>query len=185
MAANDQSKYAAQLLDKLIELDYQTVEAYYDMGSIISSMQHGKLYEQLDYNSMTELVEHELTYTPSTAFKYANMYRHFRRLHYLKHEAVELLKKFGLTHMCDVLPKMNDKIGVRAIKKRIDAIDEHQINFTLNNDQLAKAHRALRQMGAEQSDGSGRWLNSSEAFMQMVELINQAPNAKPLLKVVK
>jgi hypothetical protein len=68
MAANNE-KYAAQLLDKLIELDYQTVEAYYDMGSIISSMQHGKLYEHLEYTSMTELVENELTYTPSTAFK--------------------------------------------------------------------------------------------------------------------
>jgi hypothetical protein len=79
---------------------------------------------------------------------------------------------------------MNDKIGVRAIKKRIDAIDEHQINFTLNNAQLEQAHTALKQMGAQQAD-TGRWLNSSEAFMQMVELINQAPNAKPLLKVVK
>jgi hypothetical protein len=185
MAANNE-KYAAQLLDKLIELDYQTVEAYYDMGSIISSMQHGKLYEHLEYTSMTELVENELTYTPSTAFKYANMYRHFRRLHYLKHEAVELLKKFGLTHMCDVLPKMNDKIGVRAIKKRIDAIDEHQINFTLNNAQLEQAHTALKQMGAQQAD-TGRWLNSSEAFMQMVELINKEYKSKPklTLQIVK
>ena len=91
--SNDNKAYATKLLDRLIELDYQTVEAYYDMGSIISSMQHGKLYELLDYNSMTELVENELTYTPSTAFKYGQMYRHFRRLHYLKHEAVELLKK--------------------------------------------------------------------------------------------
>jgi hypothetical protein len=177
-------KQAATLLDRLIELDYQTVEAYYDMGSIISSMQHGKLYEILDYNSMTELVECELTYTPSTAFKYAGMYRHFRRLHYVKHEAVELLKEFGLTHMCDILPKMKDKIGVRAIKKRIDAIDEHQINFTLNSEQLQKTHLALKQMGAIKADG-GRWLNSSEAFMQMVELINHAPHATRRLTVVK
>ena len=182
--AVDNKKHATQLLDKLVELDYQTVEAYYDMGSIISSMQHGRLYEYLEYNSMTELVENELTYTPSTAFKYASMYRHFRRLHYLKHEAVELLKKFGLTHMCDILPKMNDKIGQRAIKKRIDAIDEHQINFTLTSEQLQKTHLALKQMGAEKAD-TGRWLNSSEAFMQMVELINKAPHATRRLTVVK
>lgn len=179
-------KYAEKLLDRLIELDYQTVEAYYDMGSIISSMQHGKLYEILEYGSMTELVEEELTYTPSTAFKYGQMYRHFRRLKYLKHEAVDLLKKFGLTHMCDVLPKMNDKIGQRAIKKRIDAIDDHQINFTLTSAELDKAHAALKKMGAMKADG-GRWLNSSEAFMHMVNNINAMDIEKEAakLRVVK
>ena len=179
-------KYAEKLLDRLIELDYQTVEAYYDMGSIISSMQHGKLYEILEYNSMTELVEEELTYTPSTAFKYGQMYRHFRRLKYLKHEAVDLLKKFGLTHMCDVLPKMNDKIGQRAIKKRIDAIDDHQINFPLTSAELDKAHAALKKMGAMKADG-GRWLNSSEAFMHMVNNINAMDIEKEAakLRVVK
>lgn len=168
--ATDKS-HAGRLLDRLKELDYQTVEAYYDMGSIISSMQHGKLWELLDYTSMTHLVEEELTYTPSTAFKYGSMYRHFRRLKYLKHEAVNLLKQFGLTHMSEVLPKMNDKIGVRAIKNRIDALDENQINFTLTDAELDKAHAALKKMGAMQSD-HGRWLNSSEAFMHMVNNIN-------------
>jgi hypothetical protein len=168
--SKDNKAYAKKLLERLVELDFQTVEAYYDMGSIISSMQHGKLYELLDYNSMTELIENELTYTPSTGGKYASMFRHFRRLHYLKHEAVDLLKKFGLTHMCDVLPGINDKIGQRAIKARIDKIDEHQINFTLTSNELDLCHKALEKMGAEQSD-AGRWLNSSEAFMNMVNRI--------------
>ena len=173
-------RYAAKLLDRLIELDYQTVEAYYDMGSIISSMQHGKLYEILDYTSMTHLVDEELTYTPSTAFKYGQMFRHFKRLHYTKAEAVELLKNFGLTHMADVLPAMTDKIGTRAIKRRIDNLDQHQINFTLSGAQLDKAHKALIKHGAIQSE-EGRWLNSSEAFMEMVEKFS---NGTPRLKAV-
>jgi hypothetical protein len=179
--SKDNKAYAAKLLDRLRELDYQTVEAYYDMGSIISSMQHGKLYAIIGYQSMTEL-----TYTPSTAFKYGQMYRHFRRLKYLKHEAVELLKKFGLTHMCDVLPSMTDKIGQRAIKNRIDAIDDHQINFTLSSEELNKTHDALKKMGAMQSD-EGRWLNSSEAFMHMVNNINSMDIEKEAtkLRVVK
>jgi hypothetical protein len=180
--AVDKRKHAEQLLDRLVELDYQTVEAYYDMGSIISSMQHGKLYEMLEYNSMTELVENELTYTPSTAFKYGSMYRHFRRLHYLKHESVELLKKFGLTHMCDVLPKMSDKIGVRAIQKRIEAIDEFQINFTYKSDELEEIHTALQKMGATTSD-SGRWIDSSVALLRMAREVNK--HKKPLLAAVK
>lgn len=174
-------KQAAAMLDRLVELDFQTVEAYYDMGSIISSMQHGKLWEILEYNSMTALVEEELTYTPSTAFRYASMYRHFRRLHYIKAEAVTLLKKFGLTHMGDILPNMADKIGQRAIKNRIAELDYHQINFTLTHEQLTKAQLALETMGAEVSD-RGRYKHSSEAFMFMVDRINA--NGKPKLKAV-
>ena len=169
-AKTEVSQYANKLLDKLITLDHSTVEAYYDMGSIISSIQHGALFKEVGYSSMTELVESELTYTPSTAFKYGGMYRHFRRLKYTKVEAVDLLQEFGLTHMCDILPKMNDKVGIRAIRNRIDALDDHQINFTLNSKELEKAHKALKQLGAMQSD-NGRWLNSSEAFMEMVEHI--------------
>ena len=168
---------AAALLDRLKHLDYQTVEAYYDMGSIISSIQHGKLFDVLQYDSMTHLVEEELTYTPSTAFKYATMYRHFRRLHYLKPEALTILKKFGITHMCDVLPRMKDKIGVRAIKSRIDSIDQNQINFTLTNKELDDCHQALTKMGATRTDG-GRYLNSSEAFMDMVREVNTKRHLK-------
>jgi hypothetical protein len=177
-------KQAEAMLDRLIELDYQTVEAYYDMGSIISSMQHGRIWEILEYNSMSHLVEEELTYTPTTAFKYATMYRHFRRLHYLKHEAVDLLKRFGLTHMCDVLPKMKDKIGVRAIKKRIDAIDELQLNFTLHGNEVDELRQALRTMGARPSE-NGRWADSSIALLRMAREINKNQNQKPKLQAVK
>jgi hypothetical protein len=172
--------YAEKLLDRLVELDYQTVEAYYDMGSIISSMRHGKLYETLGYDSMAHLVEEELTFGPSTASRYASMFRHFKRLHYSKPEAIELLKKFGLTHMADVLPKMSDKIGQRAIKNRIDALDQHQINFTLTRAELEKTNRALLKNGAVMGE-LGRWKNSSEAFMEMV---NQHSNGRPKLKAV-
>lgn len=170
-------KQATAMLDRLVELDFQTVEAYYDMGSLISSMQHGNLYEALEYESMGELIENELTYTPSTGFKYATMFRNFRRLHYLKSEAINLLKKFGLTHMCAVLPKMNDKIGERAIKKRIDQLDQNQINFTLNNRELEQCHQALASMGAVRS-GDGRFHNSSCAFMDMVREVNKRPPLK-------
>lgn len=174
-------KQAAALLDRLVELDFQTVEAYYDMGSIISSMQHGKLYEVLEYTSMGHLIEEELTYTPSTGGKYAAMYRHFRRLHYLKPEAIILLKKFGLTHMCEILPSMTDKLGSRAIKNRIEKIDQHQINFTLTNSELVHCHRALEALGATKSE-LGRYKNSSEAFMGMVKQVNYS--AKNNIKLV-
>ena len=182
--SKDNRAYATKLLDRLRELDYQTVEAYYDMGSIISSIQHGKLHKILGYNTMTEMIDEELTYTPSTGLKYAKMYRRFRELKYLKHEAIELLSKFGLTHMCDVLPGFTNKIGQRAIKTRIDAIDEHQINFTVTGKQLEETRRALIALGAKQSE-DGRWHNSSEAFLGMVEQVNYSTKNNVKLVAVK
>ena len=167
--------YATKMLRQLKELDYQTVEAYYDMGSIISSMQHGKLYEVLDYESMSELINEELTFSSGTGHNYAHMYRGFRRLHYTKVESIDLLKEFGLTHMRKVLGDIKTKIGKRAIKTRIDAIDERQINFTVNGKELKKVHKALFKLGAEQNASNHRFQNSSPAFMAMVDQINAAP----------
>jgi hypothetical protein len=162
--------FARKMLDRLIELDYQTVEAYYEMGSIISSMVHGRLFEVIGYPSMASLIEEELTFSPTTGLKYSKMYRRFRQLKYSKAEAIELLREFGLTHMSAVLPDMKDKIGSRAIRNRIEALDDHQINFTLNGHDLRKVNAALKKMGGEQFD-EGRWKNSSEAFMRMVRAI--------------
>lgn len=170
--APNREQFARKMLDNLIELDYSTVESYYEMGSIISSMLHGKLYEIIGYGSMSALIEEELSFTASTGLKYGQMYQHFRRLKYTKHEAVELLQKFGLTHMVAVLPKMKDKIGERAIRDRINKLDTYQVGFTLTGAELKQAEAALQKMGAEKTD-IGRWLHSSDAFMRMVEKVNK------------
>ena len=171
--------YANTLLDKLIVLDDQTTGAYYDMGQILSAIQHGKLFDVLGYNSMHEMVVEELSFTPSTAHRYANTFRHLRRLHYNKAESLSLLKKCGYSHLSDVLPNMKDKIGYRAIRKRIRALNQNQINFTVTDKELTETHRALAKMGAVQSD-HGRFLNSSQAFMDMVKEVNK----RPVLKAV-
>ncbi len=171
--------YANTLLDKLIVLDDQTTGAYYEMGQIISAIQQNKLYEILGYSGMTELVEEELSFTASTAFKYGTLFRNLRRLHYNKTESLALLKKFGMSHLTDVLPGMGNKIGARAIRKRIDNLNQNQINFTITDKELSETHQALTKMGAMRSDG-GRYLNSSQAFMDMVHEVNK----KPVLKSV-
>lgn len=170
-------QYAAKLLDTLRELDYQTVSAYYDMGNIIASIRHGKLYDALGYDTLPELVEEELSFSYASASTYAAMFNHFKRLHYNKHESVGILKDFGLTHMCQILPSMKDKLGVRAIKNRIEALDQNQINFTLTNAELDECHRALKRMGATMTD-AGRYLNSSSALMHMIRAVNKRPALK-------
>lgn len=166
-------KYARELLDKLVDLDKATTAAFYDMGQILSAIKHGKLYELLGYESMKHLIEEELSYTDSTAYRYLHTYRHFRRLKYNKSEALALLNMFGYTHLADVLPSMTAKAGERAIKNRIDALDAHQINFTLNDCELKECYEALAKMGGYQSTATGRWANSSEAFMEMVRQVNE------------
>jgi hypothetical protein len=172
-------KYVASLLDKLIELDVTTVGAYYEMGRILHSFKQGDLHADIGYESFGHMVEEELSYSTATAHSYSALYRHFQRLHYNKAEALDLLRKFGKTHLSEVLPSLNSKIGARAIKARIDNLGHNQINFTLDNEELAEAQRALLKMGAMKSD-NGRYLNSSEAFMDMVREVNK----KPVLKSV-
>ena len=172
--ATQPDKYAREILDKLVDLDKATTAAFYDMGQLLSAIRHGKLYELLGYESMKHLIEEELSYTASTAYRYLYAYRHFRRLKYTKTEALALLGEFGFTHMLDVLPSMTAKAGERAIRNRIDALDENQINFTITNNELQECNEALAKMGGYQSAATGRWANSSEAVMEMVRQVNEA-----------
>ena len=127
--------YAKQMLDRLVAIDHATVEAYYEMGAILAAIEEGKLYDLLGYSSLKALIDEELSYTDSTAYRYKNTYKHFKRLKYTKNEALKLLREVGFTHMSDILPSMKENIGIRAIKNRIKKLDIHQINFQLNDDQ--------------------------------------------------
>lgn len=170
-------KYVGEMLDKLVELDVTTVGAYYEMGQILHSFKQGNLHEVLGYESFSHLVEEELSYSPATAHSYSSLYRNFQRLHYKKPEALKLLRKYGKTHLSEVLPNLNGKPSDRAIKKCIDALGHHQINFTLNDAELAEAQRALAKRGATVTE-TGRYMNSTEAFMDMVREVNRRPAIK-------
>lgn len=171
-------KYAEQLLDRLCELDSQTTAAYYDMGQILYSISQGKLFEVLGYPSMHALIEEELSYSFSTASKYLHTYRHFRRLKYNKTESLHMLRKFSFTHLAAVLPKINDKIGERAMQNRIDSLDVHQINFALSKSDYEECQRALHIMGAVDSESGDRLLHSSKAFMDMIREVLARYNGK-------
>lgn len=167
-------KYVKDMLNNLIVLDGQTTGAYYEMGRILHSFREGKLHEVLKFDNFSQLVEEQLSYSPATAIRYSNLYMQFKRLHYTKSEALNLLIKYGMTHMLDVMPSMENKIGDRAIKVRIDNLDQNQINFTLTGAELSECNRALARMGASRSD-TGRWMNSSQALMDMVRQVNKSP----------
>jgi len=179
MYTKDNTTYAKNLLDKLINLDMQTTGAYYSMGQILHSMFQSNLHEVLGYESFVHLVEEELSFSPSTAHGYRNMYARFRELNYNKIEALKLLNTFGITSLNRVLPKMKTKLGVRGVKTRIEEYDFHQINFTLTAKQLEEVHRALKKEGAEITD-RGRVLHSTDALMAIVK---EANSRKTLKKV--
>lgn len=181
MANATEVKQAQAILDRLVELDAQTVEAYYDMGSLLASIQHGELFKILGYESMTHLIEEELTYSPATAFKYSGVYRRFRQLHYTKVEAVKLLQKHGISPVSRVLMKLKDKVGNRAFAKRVADLDVHVIGFMLNGEQFARARQILIQHGAIEKNQ--RLDHSSEAFLEILNKV--AGKAKPKLTAVK
>jgi hypothetical protein len=161
-------QYASMMLDKLKGLDRTTQEAYYEMGRILHSMWHDKLWEDLEYPSLLALVEEELSFGYTTATKYRQVYQNFRRLKYNKNEAVQLLDEFGYTHMAKVLPDMRTKVGKRAIKTRIDNLGDHQLNFTVFDEDYKEVRQVFEQYGVTYSE-SGRMANASAVFMDIVE----------------
>ncbi len=171
--------YANKILDRLIELDAETISLHYDMGQLLYAIFAGQLWNIMNYDSFAHMVEEELSFAPTTAHSYRKMYGHFKRLSYNKEKALQLIKKFSYTQMSRVMPQMKSSMGDRAIKARIAGLDQNQINFTLTNAQLAAAHKALHALGATRSE-EGRYKHSSEAFMSMVKEVN----ARPKLKVV-
>lgn len=175
------AKYARRLLSELVALDHQTTNAYYEMGRILSAIDHGQLYDTLGYGSMSELVEGELSFTTGTAARYLSTYRHFRRLHYGKQEALALMNEHGYTYISEYLPSAKQKVGKRAIKNRIAEIKakNQQINFTLTPSEHQETLRTLTALGGSVGD-SGRLNHSSEAFMKLIRSYNdrQRPSAE-------
>ena len=171
-----QRKFAAKLLDTLVELDVASNSAYYEMGRILHVFRADKLYEVLEYSSFVEMVECELSYSKGTAQAYARFYARTQELKYTKAEVLNLLSDHGLTNLSKVMRGLSTKLGTRAIKTRIEALDQHHINFTLTTAQLEEAHVALEAMGATMSD-EGRYLNSSEAFMGLVHKVVKVSKA--------
>ena len=176
----NQKQYAASLLDRLRSLDDQVTGAFFEMGQILSGIEHGKLWELIGYESFGHLVVEEMSFTAGTAGKYLHTYRHFKRLGYNKTEAIDLIQSFSFTRVTEYLANAQAKVGKRAVANAIDKIlaNKRQINFTVNAEQYELIERVLQQNGASQSD-FGRWEHSTEAF---VRVISKAE--RPKLKVV-
>lgn len=159
--------YAKRILDQLIKLDKGTLDAYYTMGQLIHAISEGALYQVLGYDNLSQLMDEELSYSSSTGHHYRKLYARFKALKYTKPEALKLMEKFGMTNLNRVLPAMNQKLGTRGIKRRVDALDIHQMNFLLTNKDYDKVRKLLLDYGAERTP-EGRMLHASEALMEMV-----------------
>jgi hypothetical protein len=171
-------KYAAQLLDRLVELDQQVHGAFYEMGQILSAIAHGKLYDILGYDSMGHLITEELSFSNSQGFRYLHTFRHFRRLGYSKTEALDLINEFSFSHMSRYLPTANGKVGKRAVGNAIAKQIEQaqQINFQLKKSDLDLLKRVLISLGAEEREG--RLMHSSEALIALAREYDRRPKLK-------
>jgi hypothetical protein len=175
-----QQQYASNLLDRLISLDEQVTGAFFEMGQILSAIEHGKLWEMLGYESFAHLVEEEMSFTSGTAGKYLHTYRHFKRLKYTKVEALDLIRSFSFTRVAEWSAKATQKVSKRSVGRAIEKILENkrQINFTVTKEEFELVNRVLRAHGAEESD-SGRWIHSTPAFIDAMKAAD-----RPKLKAV-
>lgn len=164
--------FAAKLLDSLVEYDQQMSSAYYEMGRILHAISQDKLWDMLGYESMAHLVESELSFTPTTAAKYANTYRLFKQFGYQKAEALNLILDHSYTQLANILPGIKQKLGTRALGKRIRTYMEenHQVNFQLNKKEYDMLVKKLTDHGAIFDKGKLR--HASAALVEVLQLIN-------------
>lgn len=167
-----QRVYAEKLLDELKRFDAEVQSAQYEMGRILSAIKHGKLWDLLGYESMRHMCEEELSYSPNTAMKYVRAYRGFQRLGYTKTEALKIIHECSFTLVSKVLPKLKDKVGIRAIQSRIEKLDVAQVNFQLTKAQKEHLDQWLIKYGAMRDEDTGYMLNASNALMAIVEWKN-------------
>jgi hypothetical protein len=165
------------LLDELKSLDHTVSRAYYEMGRLLAAITDHGLYDQLGYNSIHELVEEELSFSPGTAYKYMSAYRQFRRLKYSKSEAYNIINTFGYTNVIKVLPGLKNKAGPLAIRRRLEANPRHQLNIMLSDDQYRQTMAVYDALGAIHSP-AGKVMNSSEIFLEIIERVGKLLNVK-------
>ena len=178
-------QYASQLLDRLIELDGIASGAHYEIGRILSAIQHSKLWQTLGYESMSHLIDEELTFSSATGFTYLRCYRKLKTLQYTESESLDLLTEFGISRLSDWLSTAKQKVGKRAIANAIKAWrkEHQQINFTLSATDAGRLDEMLEKFGASKSD-NGRWQGSTDAFVDILTFVEQK-TMKTKLTVVK
>jgi hypothetical protein len=184
MSQQQQLKFARRTIDRLRELDQQTHAAYYEMGQLLSTIKHGEMHKWLGYDSFAHLVEEELSFTSGTAHRYASTYQHFKRLGYNKTESLKLMNEFGITDMSEYLPSAKNKVGVRAIKARIDErrAKQKEITFWMTAEDHQVVLKALKKCGCTVHD-SGKLNNSSIALVNLSKMVVEGK--RPDLYLVK
>lgn len=171
------------LLDRLKDLDRQTTGAYYEMGSLLSAIKHGRLYDRLGYDSLGHMIDKELSFTRSTAYRYLHVYRDFNRLGYTKPQALEILRQFGLTDLSRYLAAARQKVGIRAIRNQINRIkaEKKEMTFWIPAKDHPTVIRVLREHGCTVHD-SGMLDGSSLAFLNLIRTASKSE--RPNLKLV-
>jgi hypothetical protein len=166
MKTGNTREYANKLLDQLIQFDKEVQYAQYEMGRILSAIEHGKLYDVLGYGSMSAMIEEELSISPNTASSYKTTYQHLKRLHYTQAEAKKLIDIHTFTMLARVLPHAPNKLSSRAIKQKINDLDSVTVAFSLTHAEREYLHEWLIEYGA--TEKRGRMENTSGALMAIL-----------------
>lgn len=165
---DDGYAYAATLLDELVGIDREVTRGYYDMGRILHVFREDKLWNVLGYESWTAMVDEELSFSVSTACKYADTYKRFKELKYNQQEALDLIAEFSFTGCAKVLKDQKQKIGKRAMRNRLEEYPWHQLNFMLDTETYDKWDEVYFAFGGVY-DENGHRENSREIFNTVLD----------------
>lgn len=162
--------YAAELLDKLKTTDAKTSAAYYEMGQYLAALDHGLLYKELGYRSISALITEELSFCHTTGMNYMSTYRHFKRLKYSKEKSIKLITKYGWSHASKAVKQATPGITDRGMTKRIKVARaaKIQFNFQFHTEKdVQEVRKALIKYGAVEKQ-SGKLEESSAALLNLI-----------------
>lgn len=166
--SRESAAYALKLIDQLKAIDAATNDAYWEMGRILSAIEHGNLFE-VAYDSMTAFCEEELSYTVATARRYLNAYRAAKRLGYSKTATVELFTKHSFTAVSAWLNQAKEKVSLAAAGRQIERVRRSKVivNFQLTKEDADTVRKVLVEHGAMIGE-NGRMAGSSAALMDLI-----------------
>jgi len=154
--------HATKILNELKALDKSMAAMFYDMGRLLYAL--SDLTDVLGYTSISALIEAELIVKPATGMKYLRTYRHFKRLHYSRKDALALIEDISFTHVAEQIPWMKQRGNSDVVQKRIDAEDKCFLTFQLSHAQRRKARKVLATYGAPRD---------SENFIRLINKLDK------------
>lgn len=164
------------LCKRIREISQSHAEGHYEMAQIFNAIRDNKLFELMDYETFFDFcVGEQLPVTNTTAYNYAMVFRHAKRLGYNRNEMLELFAVHPVSKIYKVMCQLDRKVARRTFAGKVSEYSADGIQFNFSPSNHAMVTRVLKQFGMSEGN-DGRRVLATEAFeaaMQALDNVNK------------